>query len=110
MANRGLRVDPATKLDPLAFHKMNGLYRGPVLPSPEMDVANKLTHSLNAVDRHWSSVNDIIRTLFSKKDLTMQDCLKMQAIMQKYTMELDLTGKVVEKSTNGLKETLKTQV
>jgi hypothetical protein len=30
--------------------------------------------------------------------------------MHKYTLELDLTSKVVEKATGGLKETLKTQV
>ncbi len=30
--------------------------------------------------------------------------------MYKYTQELELTGKVVEKATSGLKDTLKTQV
>jgi hypothetical protein len=36
--------------------------------------------------------------------------LSLQAGMYKYTQELDLTGKVVDKATSGLKETLKTQV
>ncbi|HEX4621641.1 MAG TPA: ATP-dependent helicase HrpB [Myxococcaceae bacterium] len=36
--------------------------------------------------------------------------LSLQAGMYKYTQELDLTGKVVDKATTGLKETLKTQV
>ena len=34
----------------------------------------------------------------------------MQAGMYKYTQELDLVSKVVEKATSGLKDTLKTQV
>ncbi len=106
----GLRVDPANKLDPSQLSKINQLGRGPVLANPETDMVSKLSTGLNSVDRHWNTVNDIMKTIFTKKDMSMQDCLKLQAIMQKYTMELDLTGKVVEKATNGLKDTLKTQV
>ena len=36
--------------------------------------------------------------------------MALQAGMYKYTQELELTGKVVEKATSGLKDTLKTQV
>ncbi|MGQ0503921.1 MAG: ATP-dependent helicase HrpB [Myxococcaceae bacterium] len=39
-----------------------------------------------------------------------QTLIQMQAGMYKYTQELELTGKVVEKATSGLKDTLKTQV
>ena len=36
--------------------------------------------------------------------------LGLQAKVSQYSLELDLTGKVVEKATNGLKDTLRTQV
>jgi len=38
------------------------------------------------------------------------ELLALQAGMYKYTQELDLTGKVVDKATQALKDTLKTQV
>jgi len=38
------------------------------------------------------------------------ELLGLQAGMYKYTQELDLTGKVVDKATQALKDTLKTQV
>lgn len=107
MANK---VEPANKLNPTSLQKLNDINRGPVLPSPETDMVRKLSHSVSSVENHWNSMNDMMKRLFTKKDLSMQDCLKMQSIMQKYSMELDLTGKVVEKATNGLKDTLKTQV
>ena len=42
--------------------------------------------------------------------MSNQELLSMQAGMYKYTQELDLVSKVVEKATSGLKDTLKTQV
>lgn len=114
MANKGemnpMRVDPATRIDHASLHKLNDISRGPVLPSPETDMVHKLSHSVNSVENHWNSMNEMVKSLFTRKDLSTQDCLKMQAVIQKYSMELDLTGKVVEKATNGLKDTLKTQV
>jgi len=44
------------------------------------------------------------------KTFTNQEMLSLQAGMYKYSQELDLTSKVVEKATSGLKDTLKTQV
>ena len=38
------------------------------------------------------------------------ELLSLQAGMYKYSQELDLTSKIVEKATSGLKDTLKTQV
>jgi hypothetical protein len=42
--------------------------------------------------------------------MSNSEMLSLQAGMYKYTQELELTGKVVEKATSGLKDTLKTQV
>jgi hypothetical protein len=44
------------------------------------------------------------------KNFSNSELIALQAGMYKYTQELELTGKVVEKATSGLKDTLKTQV
>jgi hypothetical protein len=46
----------------------------------------------------------------SGRNFQNSELLALQAGMYKYTQELELTGKVVEKATSGLKDTLKTQV
>jgi hypothetical protein len=48
--------------------------------------------------------------LNGKMNLSQQQLLGLQAKVSEYSLELDLTGKVVEKATNGLKDTLRTQV
>ena len=45
-----------------------------------------------------------------KIKLNQQQLLGLQAKVAQYSLELDLTGKVVDKATNGLKDTLRTQV
>lgn len=103
-------MEPSQRIDPAGVNKLHGIARGPVLPSPETDMVRKISHSFTSTERNWNSVSQLMKSALTKKDMSMQDCLKLQAIMQKYSMELDLTGKVVEKATNGLKDTLKTQV
>jgi hypothetical protein len=46
----------------------------------------------------------------SGKNFSNGELLSLQASMYKYTQELDLTSKVVEKATSGLKDVVKTQV
>ena len=46
----------------------------------------------------------------SGKNFSNSELLSLQAGMYKYSQELELTSKVVEKATSGLKDTLKTQV
>jgi hypothetical protein len=46
----------------------------------------------------------------SGKQFSNAELLSLQASMYKYTLELDLTSKVVEKATSGLKDVVKTQV
>jgi len=52
----------------------------------------------------------VSQALNGKIKLNQQQLLGLQAKVAQYSMELDLTGKVVEKATNGLKDTLRTQV
>lgn len=52
----------------------------------------------------------INQAMTGKIKLNQQQLLGLQAKVSEYSLELDLTGKVVEKATNGLKDTLRTQV
>ena len=62
-----------------------------------------------------SGIGRAIATAFieagaSGKKFSNAEMLSLQASMYKYTQELDLTSKVVEKATSGLKDVVKTQV
>jgi hypothetical protein len=62
------------------------------------------------MERGQVSIDKLIAGGLSGKNFSNTEMLAMQASMYKYTQELELTGKVVEKATSGLKDTLKTQV
>lgn len=55
-------------------------------------------------------MDKLIEAGLSGRQFSSSELLALQAGMYKYTQELELTGKVVEKATSGLKDTLKTQV
>ena len=48
--------------------------------------------------------------LSSNKKMSPRELLAMQAGVYRFSQELDLTSKVVEKATSGLKQTMNTQV
>jgi hypothetical protein len=52
----------------------------------------------------------IIQAVASGKRFSNAELLSLQASMYRYTQELELVSKVVEKGTSGLKDVLKTQV
>ncbi|MFN7132712.1 MAG: ATP-dependent helicase HrpB [Myxococcales bacterium] len=60
--------------------------------------------------RHASMDKFMQDALNGKMKLNQQQLLGLQAKVSEYSLELDLTGKVVEKATTGLKDTLRTQV
>lgn len=68
-----------------------------------MDMMKDLEKGQGVMDK-------LINSGLSGKHISNSELLALQAGMYKYTQELELTGKVVEKATSGLKDTLKTQV
>jgi hypothetical protein len=66
---------------------------------------------LTEMENRTSAMDKFVNNAMSGKiKLNQQQLLGLQAKVSQYSLELDLTGKVVEKATNGLKDTLKTQV
>lgn len=70
---------------------------------PMMKMLGDLEHGQGMMDK-------LIQSGLSGRQFSNSELLSLQAGMYKYTQELELTGKVVEKATSGLKDTLKTQV
>lgn len=57
-----------------------------------------------------NKLDDIIKMSLSGKKFSQQQLLAIQASVYKFSQELELTSKVVEKATSGVKQTMQTQV
>jgi hypothetical protein len=57
-----------------------------------------------------NKLDDIIKMATSGKVYGNQELLAIQAAVYKFSQELEMTSKVVEKATSGVKQTMQTQV
>ena len=82
------------------------------IPSTQnISKANGVISSImSSLEQGNARIDALLNTSLSKKNMSNQELLAMQAGMYKYTQELDLCSKVVDKAVNGLKDVLKTQV
>ncbi|MCP4503596.1 MAG: ATP-dependent helicase HrpB [Deltaproteobacteria bacterium] len=71
---------------------------------------SSLKKMLNQMVDGQNKLDDIIKMATSGKAYSQQDLLAIQASVYKFSQELDLTSKVVEKATSGIKQTMQTQV
>lgn len=71
---------------------------------------SKLTDIISSIENGTKKVDAIIKSSLSNKNMSNAELLQMQAVIYKYSQELDLCSKVVDKATNGLRDVLKTQV
>lgn len=69
-----------------------------------------LKKMLNQMVDGQNKLDDIIKMATSGKKYGQQELLAIQASVYKFSQELDLTSKVVEKATSGIKQTMQTQV
>jgi len=70
----------------------------------------QLTKVLNSVMSGQGKMDKIIKLATSGRSFTPTELLAVQAGVYKFSQELELTSKVVEKATDGVKQTLQTQV
>ncbi len=111
-------VQQVDKADKTAFNKLNQNINQATQAEKagqqvsQKEAPNKSSGFLKSLVRGIEDGQKNIDKLLSTKSMKwdQQTLLQMQAGMYKYTQELELTGKVVEKATSGLKDTLKTQV
>lgn len=65
---------------------------------------------LTNIEQGQAQLDRLINGGLAGQNFSNSELLALQAGMYKYSQEMELTSKVVEKATNGLKDTLKTQV
>lgn len=131
------RMDPmrliqnraADRVQSYGMNGTNGMYRGATNPSktpnvsmkeeirtlqstvgPEGRGMNVAVRMMSNIEKGQGVMDRLISEGLSGRHFNNSELLALQAGMYKYTQELELTGKVVEKATTGLKDTLKTQV
>ncbi len=84
------------------------------MPTEATEKAGGTNKFLMSVVENLESGQNYMDSLISQgmsgKQFSNSELISLQASMYKYTQELDLTSKVVEKATSGVKDTLKTQV
>lgn len=77
---------------------------------PEHPALKLVSRVVSDLEQGQSRLDTLISAGMSGKSFSNGELLSLQASMYKYTLELDLTSKVVEKATSGLKDVVKTQV
>jgi hypothetical protein len=118
-ADQVRQAEAIDKTNKAAFNKANPAGQEPatakgaqaVDAKPEASKASAMiSHVVSELERGQVNMEKLIQSGASGKTFSNAELLSLQAGMYKYTQELDLTSKVVEKATSGLKDTLKTQV
>jgi len=112
------QIEQVNQLDPTRLNKLqNGSNTltsravDPVSAKPETNRAISVMSSMmGEIEKGGGMLDKLINGGLHGAKFSNGELLSLQAGMYKYTQELDLTGKVVDKATSGLKDTLKTQV
>ena len=77
------------------------------LTEPELRMLGGL---LRSVTKGQSKMDKIMELATSGKKFSPQELMAMQDGMHRYTHELELVTKIVEKTTDGVKKTMQTEV
>jgi hypothetical protein len=114
-ADKARQVEQAGKIQKSSLNKVSDKVTtkgiDPVAQKTEVSKGTSLLKGLVAnMEKGQASIDKLINGGLNGASFSNTQMLSMQAGMYKYTQELELTGKVVEKATSGLKDTLKTQV
>ena len=109
------QIDQTNKIDKTAMNKadrnLTSKAMEPVGQKAEVSKATSMVSGLLAnMEKGQASLDKLIQGSLNGKQFSNSEMIGLQAGMYKYSQELDLTSKVVEKATSGLKETLKTNV
>lgn len=78
--------------------------------SAEKAKESRLANMLEGLMRGQDKMQEIMEMALSGRQFAPQELLGMQAGVYRFTQELELTSKVVEKATSGVKQTINTQV
>lgn len=71
---------------------------------------SKIASMLEGLVNGQNKMNKIMNLALSGKQFSPQELLALQAGVYHFSQELELTSKVIEKATSGVKQTMNTQV
>jgi hypothetical protein len=110
-------VEQVKKLDSTALNKVNAqgfqakVATQQVTQTAQSSKAGSMLGSMiSHMEKGQGVMDKLIQAGMSGAKMNQGELIALQAGVYKYTQEMELTGKVVEKATSGLKDTLKTQV
>ncbi|WP_246137878.1 MULTISPECIES: ATP-dependent helicase HrpB [Myxococcus] len=116
------QVETVNKTEKAALNKVSATATQPVSAKAAEPVAAKtetgktgkasdmMSQVIGDLEKGQGNLEKIISQASSGKQFSNAELLSLQASMYQYTQQLDLTSKVVEKATTGLKDVVKTQV
>jgi hypothetical protein len=109
------QVDQVAKADKAGLQKLDKNVTGkgmdPVAQKSEVSKSKSMIMGMmDNMEKGGVAIDKLLNGGLAGKNFSNSELLGLQAGMYKYTQELDLCSKVVEKATSGLKDTLKTQV
>ncbi len=93
----GVTPEPAGAGGPLKSH------RSPALPSELVDVITRLRRDERRLDRH-------LKRALAGHQLDMPQLVALQSLAFKYSQRVELLGKLVDRLTGAVKQTLQMQV
>jgi len=96
------KVNKVNKAQAPSMKKVSGVQKNDSLSGLKKILEN-LTKKNNEVD-------DIMKKAMNGKIMNNKEMLVVQYKMSQFTLEMDLTSKMVEKSTNAIKQAMNTQV
>lgn len=79
---------------------------GEAASSERSQIASMLDSMVNGQDK----MSRIMKVALSGREFSPSELIALQAGVYRFSQELDLTSKVIEKSTSGIKQTMNTQV
>lgn len=115
------QVETVNKTEKAALNKVSGTQE-PVTARGAEAVGKKaeaskstqaggmMNQMVSDLEKGQGNLEKIISQAASGKHFSNAELLSLQASMYNYTQQLELTSKVVEKATTGLKDVVKTQV
>lgn len=108
----GARLDPNNNRDVL---RAAGVGQAPAVPAignqlDSRNMVNGLQRIMEDVMQGQNKLEEIMNLSLSGRSFSTPELLAMQAGVYRFSQELELTSKVVEKATSTVKQTMNTQV
>jgi hypothetical protein len=94
----------------LVTAKINATQAGTRVGEANKVEQSRMLKMLDGLISGQDKMGDIMKMAVSGRQFNATELLVMQAGVYRFSQELDLTSKVVEKSTSGIKQTMNTQV